>query len=159
MLSAAVGPILIVHKLLFVSINLLLSLRLKAGMRTLLLDTSCLLRWLLHDLFVAHDGSIAVDLPGSAVYTLINAKVIHKMNLILAEVLMLSRLGTCCGLDHIRSDFLALIRHLFLHLHLSRSIATHKVTDLRYVVVCSAASNFLTPNNPCSGILLNLALG
>lgn len=160
MLSAAIGSIMIVYKLLFVGINLLLSLRFKAGMWTLLLITSSLLRLLLHGLFVAHDGSIAtVYLPRSAVHTLINAKVIHKMNLVLTKVLMLGCLSASSRRDHLRSNFLALIRHLFLHLHLTRSIAAHKVTDLRDVVVCSSSANFLASNNPSSSILLNLALG
>ena len=161
MLSAAIGPIMVVHELLFVCINLLLSLCFKAGMWTLLLVTSCLLGLLLHSLFVAHDGSIAVHLSRSAVHTLINAEVIHKMDLVMAEVLMLSRLGPCRCRDHFWGEFLiALTIILILNLHLTRTIAaTHKVTDLWYVVGCSSTSNFLASDNPSSGILLNLALG
>lgn len=134
-------------------------------MWTLLLVTSCLLGLLLHSLFVAHDGSVAVHLPRSAVHTLINAEVIHEMDLILTKVLMLGCLGACGGRDHFRGEFLVVVIValtsviLILDLHLARSIATHKVTDLWNVVVCSSTSNFLAANNPSSGILLNLALG
>lgn len=127
-------------------------------MWTLLLVTRCLLRLLLYNLFVAHYGSIAMHLPGSAVYALINAEVIHEMYLILTKVLMLGRFGACRGRDHLGCDFLAIIGQLILHLHLTRSVA-HEVPDLRNVVRRPSASDFLAPNDPRSSLLLNLALG
>ena len=128
-------------------------------MWSLFLVTSSLLG-LLHSLFVAHDSGVPMHLAWSAGNTLVNAKVVHEMNLVLTKVLMLRSLRTAlCSHIQFGSLLLSLTWILVLHQHLAWPISTDKVAYFGDIVIRSSiAAYFLASNDPCSSLLLDLAL-